>query len=124
MLVGFNPRGALREIDKVSTVDELVTRHAKMGHVLEMLLRLGGQDSTILALINEFNDWLTIKHQAPGVHRRGGGERGSGPVAGAISFDGPGQRGPARATTAHRSGQSPDRCVRLGERERGINDWF
>jgi CBS domain-containing protein len=61
MLAGSSPVGVVREIDKVSTVDELVTLHAKMDRVLEMLLRLGGQAPTMLALVSEFNDRLTIK---------------------------------------------------------------
>lgn len=60
-VTGGSPVGVVREIDKVETVDGLVSLHRRIDSVLEMLLRLGGSAAEMLELVTEFNDRLTIK---------------------------------------------------------------
>ena len=60
-LTGSSPVGVVRDIDKVASVAELVAVHRKIDRVLELLLRLGGSAATMLALVSEFNDRLTLK---------------------------------------------------------------
>ncbi|MFZ5585459.1 MAG: DUF294 nucleotidyltransferase-like domain-containing protein [Thermodesulfobacteriota bacterium] len=60
-LTGSSPVAVVRDIEKVESVDELVAVHQKIDRVLETLLRLGGSAATMLALVTEFNDRLTLK---------------------------------------------------------------
>ncbi|MFH1058746.1 MAG: DUF294 nucleotidyltransferase-like domain-containing protein [Pseudomonadota bacterium] len=60
-LTGSSPVAVVRDIAKVESVDELVVVHQKIDRVLETLLRLGGSAATMLALVTEFNDRLTLK---------------------------------------------------------------
>ncbi len=60
-LTGSSPVAVVRDIEKVASVGELVVLHKKIDRVLEMLLRLGGSATTMLALVTEFNDRLTLK---------------------------------------------------------------
>ncbi len=60
-LTGSSPVGVVRDIEKVTSVAELVAVHRKIDRVLELLLRLGGSAATMLALVSEFNDRLTLK---------------------------------------------------------------
>lgn len=60
-LTGSSPVGVVRDIEKVASVEELVAVHRKIDRVLELLLRLGGSAATMLALVSEFNDRLTLK---------------------------------------------------------------
>ena len=58
---GSSPVGVINDIAKVSCVDELVLLHPRMDRVLEMLLRMGGSAETMLELVTEFNDRLTLR---------------------------------------------------------------
>ncbi|MBI5521500.1 MAG: cyclic nucleotide-binding/CBS domain-containing protein [Desulfarculus sp.] len=60
-LTGSSPVTVVRDIEKVANLDDLVLVHKKVDRVLEMLLRQGGNAPTMLALVTEFNDRLTIK---------------------------------------------------------------
>ena len=60
-LTGASPLGVIRDIEAVTSVDALVEVHAKVDRVLEMLLRQGGSARTMLELVTEFNDRLTLK---------------------------------------------------------------
>jgi CBS domain-containing protein len=60
-LTGSSPVSVVRDIEKVDSLDELVRVRSKIDRVLEMLLKLGGSAQTMLALVTEFNDRLTIK---------------------------------------------------------------
>jgi CBS domain-containing protein len=60
-LTGASPLGVIRDIETVTSVDALVEVHAKVDRVLEMLLRQGGSARTMLELVTEFNDRLTLK---------------------------------------------------------------
>jgi CBS domain-containing protein len=60
-VAGMSPVGVVADIQKVDSVDELVQLHRKMDRVLENLLRQGGSARTMLELVTEFNDRLTLK---------------------------------------------------------------
>ncbi|MFH1034403.1 MAG: DUF294 nucleotidyltransferase-like domain-containing protein [Pseudomonadota bacterium] len=60
-LTGSSPVTVVRDIEKTASLDELVSVRHKIDRVLEMLLKLGGSAQTMLALVTEFNDRLTIK---------------------------------------------------------------
>lgn len=60
-LTGSSPVTVVRDIEKVANLEDLVRVRHKIDRVLEMLLKLGGSAPTMLALVTEFNDRLTIK---------------------------------------------------------------
>ncbi len=60
-LTGGSPVAVVRDIEKVTSVAELVSLHVRIDRVLEMLLRLGGSARNMLELVTEFNDRLTVK---------------------------------------------------------------
>ena len=60
-LTGTSPVSVVRDIDKVTSIDQLVELHVQIDRVLEMLLRQGGSARAMLELVTEFNDRLTRK---------------------------------------------------------------
>ncbi len=60
-MTGASPVGVIGDIDKVTSVDELVELYPRIDRVLEMLLRQGGEARMMLELVTEFNDRLTLK---------------------------------------------------------------
>ncbi|MBI5524342.1 MAG: CBS domain-containing protein [Desulfarculus sp.] len=61
VVTGAAPVGVVRDVDKISSVDELELIHQRLDPVLEMLLRLGGSAEYMLELATEFNDSLITK---------------------------------------------------------------
>lgn len=61
MEAGSSPVQVLREIQRTSSLDNLIGLRPKIDRVLEMLLHRGGPIKQLVALITELNDRLTLR---------------------------------------------------------------
>jgi CBS domain-containing protein len=61
MATGNSPIQVLREIQRTSSLDNLIGLRPKIDRVLEILLRQGGPIKQLVALITELNDRLTLR---------------------------------------------------------------
>ncbi|MCB2188735.1 MAG: CBS domain-containing protein [Deltaproteobacteria bacterium] len=61
VVTGASPVGLVREIDKITSVEELSRTAERIRGLLEMLLRLSGSPEYMLELLKEFGDRVMIK---------------------------------------------------------------
>ena len=61
MVTGSSPVGVMKEVAKVSSLEDLAELPRRMNRVMETLLRLGGSAEYMLDVLSEFNDRLTVR---------------------------------------------------------------
>ncbi len=61
MVTGSSPVGVMKEVAKVSNLEDLAGLPRRMNRVMETLLRLGGSAEYMLDVLSEFNDRLNLR---------------------------------------------------------------
>lgn len=122
MVTGSSPVGVMKEVAKVSSLEDLAGLPRRMNRVMETLLRLGGSAEYMLDVLSEFNDRLNQRLLR--LTLRAMENKGLGPAPVQFSWLALGSAG--RREQALNQGQ--DYAVVYAsvppDREEAVNAWF